>query len=54
VVTREWADRDYPKIKKLAQQSEADIYFEDEAGTRSDYHLGTTWAVRSTSVKRFA
>jgi len=46
VIVREWIDRDYPKIKKLAQKSEADLYFEDEAGIRSDYHRGTTWAVR--------
>ena len=46
VVVREWVERDYPKIKKLAQESGADIYFEDEAGIRSDYHRGTTWSVR--------
>jgi len=46
VVVREWVERDYPKIKKLAQRNKADIFFEDEAGVRSDYHRGTTWAVR--------
>lgn len=60
VVVREWIDRDYPKIKKLAQKEQADIYFEDEAGVRSDYHRGTTWAVRgdtpviSTTGARFS
>ncbi len=46
VVVREWVERDYPKIKKLAQKEKSEIYFEDEAGVRSDYHRGTTWAVR--------
>lgn len=46
VVVREWIERDYPKIKKSALKEKAEIYFEDEAGVRSDYHRGTTWAVR--------
>lgn len=46
VVVNEWIERDYPKIKKLALKEKAEIYFEDEAGVRSDYHSGTTWAVR--------
>ena len=46
VVVNEWRERDYPKIKKSALKEKAEIYFEDEAGVRSDYHRGTTWAVR--------
>lgn len=46
VVVSEWIERDYPKIKKSALKEKAEIYFEDEAGVRSDYHRGTTWAVR--------
>jgi len=46
VVVNEWRERDYPKIKKAALKEKAEIYFEDEAGVRSDYHKGTTWAVR--------
>jgi transposase len=46
LVVQEWIALDYPKIKKLAKKEQADIYFEDEAGVRSDYHRGTTWAVR--------
>lgn len=46
LVVQEWVTLDYPKIKKLAKKEHADIYFEDEAGVRSDYHRGTTWAVR--------
>jgi transposase len=46
VVVNDWRERDYPKIKKTALKEKAEIYFEDEAGVRSDYHRGTTWAVR--------
>lgn len=41
-----WMAEDYPSIKKLAQQENADIYFGDESCVRSDYHSGTTWAPR--------
>jgi len=46
VVVQEWIQKDYQKIKRLARKEEAEIYFEDEAGVRSDYHRGTTWAVQ--------
>ena len=46
VVVNEWRERDYPRIKKAALKKKAEIYFEDEAGVRSDYHRGTTWAMR--------
>ena len=49
VVVREWMERDYPKIKRSALKGKAEIYFEDEAGVRSDYHKGTTWAVRGNT-----
>ena len=39
-----WRDEEYPAIQKLAKQEDAVIYFGDEAGVRSDYHSGTTWA----------
>lgn len=39
-----WREEDYPAIQKLAKQEDAVIYFGDEAGIRSDYHSGTTWA----------
>jgi transposase len=41
---QQWLDVEYPKIKTLARQVGADIYFGDEASVRSDYHSGTTWA----------
>jgi len=43
---REWIVTVYPKIKRLARETKADIYFGDEASVRSDYHAGTTWGVK--------
>jgi transposase len=39
-----WLKSTYPKIKKLAKRVKAEIFFGDEAGIRSDFHAGTTWA----------
>lgn len=39
-----WLEEDYPAIKAAAKKEKATIYFGDEAGVRSDYHSGTTWA----------
>jgi transposase len=41
---RRWKTKTYPKLRAEAQQVSATIYFVDEAGVRSDYHAGTTWA----------
>lgn len=49
VVVQEWVEREYPKIRKLAKKENAEIYFEDEAGVRSDYHTGTTWAIKGNT-----
>ena len=38
-----WKSEDYPKIVRKAKKHGADIYFQDEASVRSDYHGGTTW-----------
>ena len=40
-----WIKAEYPKIRTLARKQGADIFFADEAGVRSDFHSGTTWAV---------
>ena len=37
-------DDQFPAIRKQAKAEGASIYFADEAGIRSDYHAGTTWA----------
>ena len=36
--------RDLPQLRREAAEVGATIYFADEAGVRSDYHAGTTWA----------
>jgi len=55
-----WRDTVYPARREPARRENAVIYFGDEAGVRSDFHAGTTWApkgrtpiVRATG-KRFA
>jgi transposase len=51
-VTR-WKTEQYPAIRREAAQLGATIYFADEAGIRSDYHAGTTWApVGQTPIVR--
>ncbi len=48
-----WKQTEYPTIRAQAAQVGATIYFADEAGIRSDYHAGTTWApVGQTPVVR--
>lgn len=39
-----WKSETYPAIRAEAEAAGATIYFADEAGIRSDYHSGTTWA----------
>jgi transposase len=41
---KNWLRTTYPKIKILAKRVKAEIFFGDEAGVRSDFHAGTTWA----------
>jgi len=40
----QWKSAVYPEIQRRAQAEGARIFFADEAGMRSDYHAGTTWA----------
>jgi transposase len=39
-----WKAETYPQLRTEAATVGATIYFADEAGVRSDYHAGTTWA----------
>jgi transposase len=39
-----WKATEFPAIRREAAQVGATIWFADEAGIRSDYHAGTTWA----------
>ena len=43
-VVARWKDDEFPAIRAQANKDGATIYFADEAGLRSDYHAGTTWA----------
>lgn len=40
----EWKKSVYPKIRELAAEEGASIFFADEASIRTDHHAGTTWA----------
>ncbi|UNX53172.1 IS630 family transposase [Georgenia sp. TF02-10] len=39
-----WKAEEFPAIRAAAKAEGATVYFADEAGIRSDYHAGTTWA----------
>jgi transposase len=41
-----WVQRDFPKLRALAKQERAVVFFSDESGVRSDFHAGTTWGIR--------
>jgi transposase len=44
VLVEKWQAEDFPALKQEAKRTGAAIYFADEAGVRSDFHAGTTWA----------
>ena len=44
-----WLEEEYPAIQREAKTHGATIYFGDEAGVRSDYHSGTTWAPKGNT-----
>jgi transposase len=39
-----WKQAEYPTIAADAKAAGGTVFFVDEAGVRSDYHAGTTWA----------
>jgi transposase len=41
-----YVTEEYPKICAMVRRQKVDIFFGDEAGMRSDFHSGKTWAVR--------
>jgi transposase len=43
-LVEQWKRKDFPAIRRQAKKEEAEIWFADEAGIRSDFHAGTTWA----------
>jgi len=42
----QWKETVYPEIRKRAKKEGALIYFQDESGVRSDFHSGSTWALK--------
>lgn len=42
-LVEEWKKVIYPRIRRLASEEGASIFFEDEASVRTDHHAGTTW-----------
>jgi transposase len=44
VAIAHWKANEYPLLRARAKREEADIFFLDEAGVRSDQVLGRTWA----------
>jgi len=50
---RRWKEEEYPALRARAAREGAAVFFADEAGVRTDYHAGTTWAeVGRTPVVR--
>jgi transposase len=45
-LVQQWKKHVFPEIQKRAKKEGADIFFEDESGVRSDFHAGTTWALK--------
>ena len=41
---QQWLKHEYPRIRAAAKRENAEIYFEDESGVRSDFPSGKTWA----------
>lgn len=60
VLVRTWEQETFPAIRREARAAGAMVFFADEAGLRSDYHTGTTWApkgetpVVTTTGRRFS
>src|SRR5437763_3279584 len=44
VAVARWTEIEYPTIAAAATAAGGTVFFVDEAGVRSDYHAGTTWA----------
>ena len=45
-LVKQWKEQIFPQIQKRAKKEGAVIYFQDESGIRSDFHSGTTWALK--------
>ena len=45
-LVKQWKKQVFPQIQKRAKKEGAKIYFQDESGIRSDFHSGSTWALK--------
>jgi transposase len=45
-LVKQWKEKVFPQIQKRAKKEGAVIFFQDESGVRSDFHAGTTWALK--------
>lgn len=41
-----WQATELPRIRAMAKAEKATVYYADESSIRSDYHCGTTWALK--------
>ena len=41
---RHWLEHEYPKLRRRAKRENAEIYWEDETGLRSDHFVGRSYA----------
>lgn len=48
-LVQQWLKKEYPKIKALAREEKAEIYFGDAAHIRSDHHAGRTWGAKGAT-----
>jgi transposase len=52
-LVRKWKQEEFPSIVAAAKAAGGTVFFCDEAGVRTDYHSGTTWApVGQTPIVR--
>jgi len=50
---RRFKEEEYPEIRGRAKEAGAQVFFQDEAGMRTDHHAGTTWgALGKTPIVR--
>ena len=49
VAIKKWKSETYPQLKARAKRCNAEIFFLDEAGIRSDDPLGRTWGARGVT-----
>jgi transposase len=45
-LVKQWKEEVFPQIQIRAKKEGATRYFQDESGVRSDFHSGTTWALK--------